>query len=149
MFTSTFMALSATAVESAANDWVFLSKAGIWPLEWVKHFPFFVSFFSPLFMPQCREALVRRAPSLLPLICVIPAEWWHSFWCGCPRRSLAQALLWAPGVSSGVCPLQEEPCMHPREQQSSWAQTHSFLGHLRCGWGKGMIVTRGQRLKDR
>lgn len=148
MFTSTFMALSATAVQSAANDWVFLSKAGIWPLEWVKHFPFFVSFFSPLFMPQCREALVRRAPSLLPLICVIPAEWWHSFWCGCPRRSLAQALLWAPGVSSGVCPLQEEPCMHPREQQSSWAQTHSFLGHLRWGWGKGMIVTRGQHLGE-
>lgn len=35
-----------------------------------------------------------------------------------------------------------------REQQSSWAQTHSFLGHLRCGWGKGMIVTRGQHLSE-
>lgn len=33
-------------------------------------------------------------------------------------------------------------------EQSSWAQTHSFLGCLRCGWDKGMIVTCGQHLGE-
>lgn len=93
MFARTFMALSAAAGAVAAPGhgqqlailFVFLSETGTWSLEWVKHIPllFFFIFF---FLPQCWDGLFRGAPSLLPLLNVSRAGWWHHVWCRHPSR---------------------------------------------------------------